>query len=92
MNQRRYELSDEQWEQIKDIFPPYQFGCPSKSSKRTMFNAVLWIARSGAAWRNFPEERYGSLETVYSRLCKGRDQELLVANFKSLRLSLILKI
>ena len=49
MIQRRYELSDEQWEQLKDLFPPYQIGRPSKLSNRTMFNAILWIARSGAA-------------------------------------------
>ncbi|MDR0269267.1 transposase, partial [Paenibacillus sp.] len=42
MIQRRYELSDEQWEQIKDMFPPYKTGRPSKLSHRTMFNAILW--------------------------------------------------
>lgn len=41
---RRYEITDEQWEQIKDMFPPYQTGRPSKLSNRTMFNAFLWIA------------------------------------------------
>ncbi len=30
MIQRRYELSDEQWEQIKDMLPPYKTGRPSK--------------------------------------------------------------
>ncbi|WP_141506244.1 IS5 family transposase [Paenibacillus luteus] len=84
MIQRRYELSDEQWEQIKDMFPPYQTGRPSKSSNRTMFNAILWIARSGAAWRDLPEERYGSWKTVYSRFCKWRDTELLFAIFQAL--------
>jgi transposase len=49
MIQRRYERSDEQREQIKDMFPPYQTGRPSKLSNRTMFNAILWIARSGVA-------------------------------------------
>lgn len=40
MIQRRYELSDEQWEQIKDMFPPYKTGRPSKLSNRTMFKAL----------------------------------------------------
>ncbi len=44
----RYEISDEQWEQIKGMFPSYKTGRPSKLSDRTMFNAILWIARSGA--------------------------------------------
>jgi len=62
---RRYQITDEQWELIKDMFPPYQTGRPSKLSNRTMFNAFLWIARSGAAWRDLPEERYGSWKTAY---------------------------
>ncbi|WP_275099956.1 IS5 family transposase [Paenibacillus alvei] len=84
MIQRRYEISDEQWEQIKDMFPSYKTGRPSKLSDRTMFNAILWIARSGAAWRDLPEERYGSWKTVYSRFCKWRDAELLVSIFRAL--------
>lgn len=78
-------MNSEQWEQIKDMFPPYQFGRPSKLSPRTMLNAILWIACSGAAWRDLPEERYGSWKTVYSRFCKWRDQELLVAIFQALQ-------
>ncbi|WP_177218119.1 IS5 family transposase [Paenibacillus algorifonticola] len=83
---RRYEITDEQWEQIKDMFPPYQTGRPSKLSNRTMFNAFLWIARSGAAWRDLPEERYGSWKTAYSRFCKWRDSGLLIAIFQALHI------
>ena len=83
---RRYEITDEQWEQIKDLFPPYQTGRPSKLSNRTMFNAFLWIARSGAAWRDLPEERYGSWKTAYSRFCKWRDSGLLIAIFQALHI------
>ncbi|GIO95844.1 transposase [Paenibacillus lautus] len=83
---RRYEITDEQWEQIKDMFPPYQTGRPSKLSNRTMFNAFLWIARSGEAWRDLPEERYGSWKTAYSRFCKWRDSGLLIAIFQALHI------
>ncbi len=34
-----------------------------------MVNAMVWIARSGAPWRDLPE-RYGSWKTVYSRFRK----------------------
>lgn len=44
---KRYEWSDEQWVQIAPYFPKYRTGRPLKSN-RTMFNAILWIARSGA--------------------------------------------
>ena len=51
----RYELSDEQWKQIEELFPVYTTGRLSKRSNREMFNAMLWIARSGAPWRDLPE-------------------------------------
>ncbi|MBT2282941.1 transposase [Paenibacillus polymyxa] len=31
--------------------------------------------RNVAAWRDLPEERYGSRKTAYSRFCKWRDTE-----------------
>ena len=58
MNSERYELTDEQSNQIKDRFPEYRTDRPPKSN-RLMCNAVLWIAKSGAAWRDLPKERYG---------------------------------
>ena len=72
MTVRRYEMSDEQWKQIKDMFPRAKTGRPPKDN-RIMFNAILWIARSGSAWRNLPE-RYGAYQTVYSRFCKRYDK------------------
>ncbi len=47
MIQRRYELSDKQWEQIKDMFPPYRTGRPSKLRNCTIFYAIIWIVCSG---------------------------------------------
>ena len=40
--QRRYEISDEQWERIKEMFPRAKTGRPGKDS-RLIFNAILWI-------------------------------------------------
>ncbi|WP_251861346.1 IS5 family transposase [Clostridium sp. Marseille-Q2269] len=82
MTQKRYEISDEQWNQIKNLFPVAKTGRPPKDN-RIMFNAILWIARSGAAWRDLPE-RFGSWKTVYSRFCKWRDDGTLVVIFKEL--------
>jgi len=36
MEQKRYEMSDEQWEQIKDLFPKAKTGRPPKDN-RLMF-------------------------------------------------------
>lgn len=69
---RRYELSDEQWDQIKDLFPEKVGGKgrPPKPS-RQILNGVFWVLFSGAAWRDVPD-RYGRCKTVYDRFNKWR--------------------
>ena len=73
-NQRRYEIRDEEWERIKDLLPPERTGKPGRPSgdNRTALNGILWIARSGAAWRDLPE-RYGSWSTLYDRFKRWSD-------------------
>ena len=63
----RHEISDIDWERIKDLLPPENSGegRPSKPN-RVMFNGMLWIAKTGSPWRDLPE-RYGPWQTVYSR-------------------------
>lgn len=84
---RRYELTNEQWEQIKDYLPPERTGKRGRPGKdnRTMLNGMLWIARSGAQWREMPE-RYGPWSSVYSRFVKWRDEGILEAIFRVLAL------
>lgn len=65
---RRYEIRDDQWERLKDLLPPErkpQGGRPAIDNRK-MFNAMLWVIRSGAPWRDLPEH-YGSWSSVYSR-------------------------
>ena len=64
MPTKRYGITDEKWEQIKDLFPKAKTGHPPKDN-RLIFNAILWIARSGAAWRDLPD-RLGSWKTICS--------------------------
>lgn len=68
MATKRYEISDEEWEMIKELLPSDQLpkqGRPPKPN-RDMLNGILWIAKSGAPWRDLPE-RYGPWNTVYDR-------------------------
>ena len=54
---RRYEITDENYyERIKELLPGKP-GDPGRtaSDNRLFVNAVLWMARSGAAWRDLPE-------------------------------------
>ena len=54
-----------------DLLPPENTGKQGRPRKdnRTILNGMIWIARSGAPWRDLPE-RYGPWETVYSRFRK----------------------
>lgn len=65
---KRHELSEIQWNKIKEMFPPErkpQGGRPGKSN-REMLNAMLYWLNTGIPWRDLPE-RYGPWQSVYSR-------------------------
>ena len=62
---RRHELTDAQWDLIKDLFPEQGRG-GRWADHRTLFNGILWRLRTGAPWRDLPE-RYGPWQTVYHR-------------------------
>ena len=51
----------------------------------SILNGIIWIARSGAPWRDLPE-RYGPWETVYSRFRKWIDDGILDNIFRVLKL------
>ena len=84
---RRYELTDQEWNRIKDLLPPEKSGKLGRPSKdnRMILNAMVWIARSGAPWRDLPE-RYGPWETVYSRFRKWINDGILDNIFRVLGL------
>lgn len=84
---RRYELTDQEWEQVASLLPPEKTGKPGRPPKdnRTMLNGMVWIARSGAPWRDLPE-RYGPWNSVYSRFRKWIDDGILDNIFRVLSL------
>ena len=63
---RRYEIGDEQWELISDLFPEEQGNGRPWRSHRSMVNAMLWILNTGSPWRDLPE-RFGPWQTAYNR-------------------------
>lgn len=64
---RRFELSDEQWKRVESLLPGRP-GSPGRSGddNRLFLDAVLWIARTGAPWRDLPE-RFGESNSVFQR-------------------------
>jgi transposase len=66
----RHAISDEQWERIKGLLPG-KAGDPGVTAKdnRLFVDAVLWIAKTGAPWRDLPE-RFGNWYNVWKRLSR----------------------
>ena len=82
---RRYELTENEWDRIKDMVPPERTGKPGRPSgdNLTALNGIMWVARSGAAWRDMPE-RYGSWSTVYDRFKRWSESGVIQAIFEAL--------
>lgn len=57
---RRYEITDQQWQKIDHLLPGRAGHVGQTAADNRLFiNAVLWVARSGAPWRDLPE-RFGN--------------------------------
>ena len=69
-----YELTDEAWELVSDLFdPPVRRGPRASVPRRQVVEAILWLARTGAQWRELPE-RYGSWSAIWSQWRRWRDK------------------
>ena len=83
---RRYEITDDEWESVKDLLPPENSarGRPSKPN-RDMLNGITWIAKSGAPWRDLPD-RFGPWQTVYERFTTWSDANVFEKIFDVLKI------
>jgi transposase len=63
----RHAISDADWDRVKDLLPgrPGQPGWVAKDN-RLFLDAVLWVAKTGAPWRDLPE-RLGHWNSVWKR-------------------------
>lgn len=60
------DLTQAQWNKIKFLFEKAgKVGRPSLNP-RTALNAIIWILKSGARWRDLPE-RYGNWNSIYHK-------------------------
>lgn len=60
-------LSSRQWRHIRRLLPPQKGqGRPYTQSHRITLEGILWIARTGAPWRDLPLS-FGKWNTVYKR-------------------------
>ena len=67
---RRYAIRDDQWARIELLLPgkPEDPG-QTAADNRLFIDAVLWIGRTGAPWRDLPE-RYGKWNSVFQRFSR----------------------
>ena len=68
----RYELTDYEWAAIKPFLPNKPRGVPRVNDRRVL-NGIFWVLRSGAPWRDLPEN-FGPtrLATIASFAGDGR--------------------
>ncbi len=60
-------LRDDQWERLSPLLPGKNSDCGVTAKDNRLFvEAVLWIARTGAPWRDLPPY-YGHWHRVYVR-------------------------
>ena len=77
-------LSNAQWERIAPELPG-KIGDPGRSGddNRLFVEGVLWVARTGAPWRDLPDE-FGKWYTVYTRFWRWARKDVWERIFKHL--------
>ena len=81
---RRHDMTDRVWELLQPHLPggPGKRGRPARNN-RLFLDAVFWMLRTGAPWRDLPPD-YGDWNNTHHRFCRWRDrgvwQELLDLN------------
>ena len=73
LSHRRHDISDRVWELLEPHLPGSsgKVGRPPKDN-RLFIDAVFWILRTGAPWRDLPPD-LGNWNNVNRRFCRWRD-------------------
>jgi len=62
-------LTDSDWESIKNSFPPTARVGRPPTCRRKAIDGILWVLYHDAPWRNLPKE-FGAWRTIYG-LCQA---------------------
>ncbi len=81
----RHAIADEHWERIED-FLPGRAGDPgvTATDNRLFVDAVLWIGKTGAPWRDIPE-RFGKWNSVWKRFDRWAAKGVWLRVFEALK-------
>ncbi len=70
---RRHDISDRIWELLEPHLPGRKGAWGGQArDNRQFINAVFWILRTGAPWRDLPPD-YGDWKNTHRRFCRWRD-------------------
>lgn len=74
LSHRRHDISDRIWSLLENHLPGRKgsWGKVAKNN-RLFINAVFWILRTGAPWRDLPHD-YGDWKNTHRRFCRWRDK------------------
>ncbi len=71
---RRHDISDRVWQILEPRLPGREGAWGGKARDNRLFiNAVFWILRTGAPWRDLPSD-YGDWKNTHRRFCRWRDK------------------
>ena len=74
LSHRRHDISDRIWDLLEPYLPGRKGVWGGKARDNRLFiNAVFWILRTGAPWRDLPPD-YGSWKNTHRRFCRWRDK------------------
>lgn len=79
----RFVINNQMWERLQSLLPKKQAGRPGKDD-RLFLEAVCWVIRTGAPWRDLPLD-YGNWKSVYNRYSRWIKTERLSAVFEVLK-------
>jgi len=71
---QRHELTDREWVRLEPLLGKRRTGRPPKDH-RIIVNGLLWLAKTGAPWRDLPE-RFGPWRTVATRFYRWTQSRL----------------
>jgi len=72
-----WEVSDAFWEKVEPLVPPRVVRTPGRSysrkpgagrkpmEPRRVFEAIVFVLRTGCQWKSLPKERFGSASSVH---------------------------
>ena len=81
---RLVRLTDEQWARVSERLPSTsKTGGRNAKPHRPMVEAMIWILRTGAPWRDLPSS-YGPWQSVYTRFSRWSASGVFASLFEAL--------